>query len=154
MQAGVAQGGIISQSYSACMSKTYLRLHHVKLALYVDDTAVIATSHHPALLVRYLETYLSDPERLLREWRIAINDSKSSATLFAKASRCIPKHRPVQLLREPTQWVDTACYLGVTLDTPLTWLTHIDQVKKESGTETGTPPKQKWSLHQEWSSAA
>jgi len=43
----------------------------------------------------------------------------------------------------------------VTLDTPLTWLTHIDQAKKESGTEAGTSPKQKkWSLHQEWSSAS
>jgi hypothetical protein len=117
---------------------TYLRLHHVELALYVDDTAVIATSRQPTLLVGYLETYLSDPERSLREWRIAINDSKSSAMLFTKASRCSPKHRPVQLLREPTQWVDTACYLRVTLDTPLTWSTHIDQAKKESGAETGS----------------
>ena len=137
---------------------TCLRLHHVKLALYVEDTAIIATSSQPALLVRYLETYLSYPERSLREWRIAISDSKSSAMLFVKASRCILKPRPVQLLGEPIQWVDTACYLGVTLDTPLIWSTYIDQAKKEIGTETGsagTSPKQmKWSVHQEWSSAA
>jgi hypothetical protein len=35
---------------------------HVELALYVDDTAIIATSLQPALLVIYLETYLSDLE--------------------------------------------------------------------------------------------
>jgi hypothetical protein len=29
--------------------------HHVKLALYADDTIIIATSHKPALLVSYLE---------------------------------------------------------------------------------------------------
>jgi hypothetical protein len=28
--------------------------HHVELALYVDDTAIIATSRKPTLLVSYL----------------------------------------------------------------------------------------------------
>jgi len=61
---------------------------------------------------------------------IAINVSKNSTMLFAKAGRRIPKPRPVQFFGEPIQWVDTARYLGVTLDTRLTWATHIDQVKK------------------------
>jgi hypothetical protein len=43
------------------------------------------------LLIKYLETYLSDLEQWLREWRIAISVSKISAFLFAKADRCIPK---------------------------------------------------------------
>jgi hypothetical protein len=29
--------------------------HHVELALYADDTPIIATSHKPTLLVIYLE---------------------------------------------------------------------------------------------------
>jgi hypothetical protein len=53
--------------------------------------AVTAMSHQPALLVKYMETYLSDLEQWLREWRIAISVLKSSAMLFAKASRCILK---------------------------------------------------------------
>jgi hypothetical protein len=35
----------------------------VDLAFYVDDTTVIATSRQLALLVKYLEAYLSDLER-------------------------------------------------------------------------------------------
>jgi hypothetical protein len=100
---------------------------HVKLALYADDTAVIGTSLQLALLVRYLETYLSDLERWLSEWRIAIN-----AMLFAKAGKRISKPRPVQLSGEPIQWVDAAHYLGVTFDKRLTWSTHIDQVRKKA----------------------
>jgi len=73
------------------MSMTCLHLHHVELALYGDDMAVTAMSHQPALLVKYMETYLSDLEQWLREWRIAISVLKSSAMLFAKASRCILK---------------------------------------------------------------
>ena len=56
--------------------------HHVELTLYGDDTAVIATSGKPTLLVSYLESYLNDLQRWLSEWRIAIKVSKSSA-IFA-----------------------------------------------------------------------
>jgi len=96
------------------------------LALYVDDTTFIATSRQPVLLAVYLESYLSDQEQWLREQRITISISKSTAMLFAKISRRIPKLRPVQLFREPIHWVNTACYLGVTLDIQLTWLTDTD----------------------------
>jgi hypothetical protein len=56
---------------------------HLELALYAIDTAAIDTSRKPALFVNYLETYLSDLERRLREWRIAIKVSMISAMLFA-----------------------------------------------------------------------
>jgi hypothetical protein len=42
------------------------------------------------LLVKYLETYLSDLEWWLSEWRIAINVSKSSAMLFVKTEGASP----------------------------------------------------------------
>jgi hypothetical protein len=60
---------------------------------------------------------------------IAVNVRKSSAMLFAKAGRRIANS---QLYGEPIQWVDTARYIGVTLDTRLTWSTHIDQVRKKA----------------------
>ena len=101
---------------------------HVELALCADDTAVIATSRQSAMLVKYLDTYLSDIERWLSEWRIAINVSKCSAMLFAKTGRHIPKPRAVQLFGEPIQWVDNARYREVTLDKRLSWSKHIDQV--------------------------
>jgi hypothetical protein len=78
MPAGVAQGGIISPViFSLYVSDMPSPFRHVDLALYAGDMAVIATSCQPALLVKYLENYLSDLERWLREWRIAINVSKS-----------------------------------------------------------------------------
>jgi hypothetical protein len=48
-------------------------------------------SRKPVLLVIYLELYLSDLQRWLREWRIAIIVSKNNAMLFTKAGRCILK---------------------------------------------------------------
>jgi hypothetical protein len=94
-------------------------------------------SRKSALLIRYLETYPSDLERWLRDWRIAINVSKSNAMLFGKAAWRIPRPRPVQFLGEPIEWVDTARYLGVTLDSLLPWLSHIVQVRKKASQRLG-----------------
>jgi len=63
--------------------------------------------------------------------RIAINFSKSTAIIFARAGRRFMKPRPVKLFGESIQWVDTTCYLGVTLATRLTWSPHIDLIRKK-----------------------
>jgi hypothetical protein len=138
MRAGVAQGGLVSPVlFSLYVNDMPVPSRHVKLALYADDTAIIATSRKSALLIRYLETYLSDLERWLREWRIAINISKSNAMLFAKVAWRVPRPRPVEFLGQPIEWVVTARYLGVTLDSRLTWRSHIVQVKKKASQRLG-----------------
>jgi hypothetical protein len=80
---------------------------HFELALYTDDTAIMATSNKPAQLVSYLESYLTDLEQEVKEWRIPIV-SKGPAMLFAKVGRCIPKPQLVHHFREPIHWVNTA----------------------------------------------
>jgi len=37
--------------------------HQVELALYADDTAVIATSRKPTMIVSYLQSYLKELQR-------------------------------------------------------------------------------------------
>jgi hypothetical protein len=84
----------------------------VELAQCADGTALIATSRDPSLLVGYLEAYHGRLELWLRNRRIAINVSKSTAVLFAKNARSARQPRPVQFLGELIQWVQTARYLG------------------------------------------
>jgi len=106
--------------------------HHVDLTLYTDDTAVIPTSRKPTLLVSYLQSYLNELNRWLSECRIAINVSKSTAIIFARAGRRFIQPRPVTLFGESIEWFDTTRYLGVTLDKVFTWSPHIDQVRKKT----------------------
>jgi len=57
MQAGVAQGGLISPvPFSLYVNDMHSNSHHVELALYAENTAIIATSRKPTLLVSYLES--------------------------------------------------------------------------------------------------
>jgi hypothetical protein len=66
MRAGVAQGGLISPVlFSLYVNDMPSPSHHVELALYADDTAIIATFRKPTLLVRYRESYLNDLQRWL-----------------------------------------------------------------------------------------
>jgi hypothetical protein len=64
MRAGVAQGGLISPVlFSLNVNDIPRPSRHVKLAQYADDTALVATSRSPSLLVAYLEDYLGRLER-------------------------------------------------------------------------------------------
>jgi hypothetical protein len=122
MRAGVAQGGLVSLVlFSLYVNDIATSSRHVDLAQYVDDTALVATSRSPSLLVGHLEAYLDRLECWLRDWTTAINVSNSIAVLFGKAAWRILKTRAVQFVAEPIQWVEAARYLGATLDTQLTW---------------------------------
>jgi hypothetical protein len=73
IRAGVAQGGFVSPVlFSLYVNDMPSPSHHVDLALYSDYTALTATSRKPTLLVSYMESYLSDLQRWLSEWRIAL----------------------------------------------------------------------------------
>jgi hypothetical protein len=64
MRAGVAQGGLVFPVlFSRYINDIPVPSLDVELALYADETAIIATSRKSALLIWYLETYLSDLER-------------------------------------------------------------------------------------------
>jgi len=68
MQAGVAQGGLISPvHFSLYVNDMPSPSHHIELALYADDTPIIAASRNTTLLISYLESYLNDLQRWLSE---------------------------------------------------------------------------------------
>jgi hypothetical protein len=94
MRAGVAQDGIILPIlFNLYVNDKPSPSWHVELALYANDTAVIAMSPQPALLIKYLETYLSELEPWLSIWKKSINVLNSSAILFVKTSMRVQKPR-------------------------------------------------------------
>jgi hypothetical protein len=57
--------------------------------------------------------------------------------LFAKAAWRVPRRQPGQFLGQPIECVDTAPYLGVILDSRLTWPPHIVQVRNKASQQLG-----------------
>jgi Reverse transcriptase (RNA-dependent DNA polymerase). len=88
MRAGIEQGGVISPVlFSFYVNDIPTPSRHLELAQYADDTALVATSKHPALLVKDMETHLSDQEKWLRDWWIAFNVGKTAAISSTQVSR-------------------------------------------------------------------
>ena len=85
--------------------------HHVELALYANDTAIIATSRKPTLLVSYLESCLNDLQWWFNEWTPLIFPRTT-----ARAGRRFIQPRPVTHFGVPIELVDRTRNLGVTLD--------------------------------------
>jgi hypothetical protein len=83
MRAGVAQGGLVSSMlFSLNVNNIPTPSCHDELPQHADDTALVATFRSPSLLVGYVEACFGRLERWLRDWRIDINVSKSTAVLF------------------------------------------------------------------------
>jgi len=95
LHAVVAQDVMISPVlFSMNVSDMPSASHHLELALYADDTAIIVMPCKPTLLVSYLDSCLNDIRRCLSEWRIAIF-SKSNRIIIARVERCFIQPRPV-----------------------------------------------------------
>jgi hypothetical protein len=74
MRTGVVPGGVVYPVlFSLYGNGVSTPSSHVELAMYADDTVLVATFRSPALLISYMETYLSTFEHWLRDWRIVIN---------------------------------------------------------------------------------
>nr|CAD7592658.1 unnamed protein product [Timema genevievae] len=94
-------------------------------------------SHRPhpsSLLVRQFNLYKTPGsvghkqqlEGWLTTWRTSINVEKSTAVLFTWKRKCY-RPAPLQLFGEQIRWADSAKYLGLTLDTKLTWRLHCTE---------------------------
>ena len=156
MRAGVVQGGLTTPVFfNLYVNDMSTPSHHVQLALYADDTVVIVISRKPMLLVSYLQTYLNDLQRWLSDLRIAINVSKSTTIIFARARRRFIEPRPVRF-GKPIKWVDITRCLGVTLDTRLALSPDIDEARKKTAQRMGMlgPLLTREVIYQERSSAA
>jgi hypothetical protein len=95
MRAAVVQGGLVSPVlFSLYVNDIPTPSRHVELAQYADDTALVATSRSPSLLVGYLEDYLGRLERWLRDWRSAGYQPRRSQHFWVQT----PESHPTKIL--------------------------------------------------------
>ena len=85
----------LSSDLQSVSERLFYAFHHIELAQYTDDIALVAMSKQSALLVKYLETRLADLEIWLKDWRIAINVGKSAQlhSLWLDAFRHLVPYR-------------------------------------------------------------
>lgn len=124
LEAGVPQGSVLSPLLFATYTADIPKPERTALAIYADDTAILAHSRSPVLLTRYLQEATDELEDYFRQWRIEVNPEKSTA-LFMARRRLVPQGQ-VTMEGRPIPWRDDVKYLGVKLDKRLNFHAHVD----------------------------
>jgi hypothetical protein len=122
---GVPQGSILGPVLFNLFTHDIPSFPNTQLALYADDAAIFTTSLAYRQVGRYLQPALDGLADYYRMWRLKVNESKTEAIVFSHRPNSPP---PIRMGREPIQWRKEVKYLGVTMDSRLTWGPHIDRV--------------------------
>lgn len=130
IRAGVPQGSVLAPLLFTLYTSDMPRAHHqVEIALFADDTALYTSDRNSRRVCIRLQEALTALGEWFRKWRIEVNPEKSAAVYF---SRGRPNPKAVSLFGKPIPWVKSARYLGVILDSRLTFLPHIKKVSNHA----------------------
>lgn len=125
ISAGVPQGSPLSPTLFNIYISDIPSLTYSQIALFADDTALY-TAHKDLLIGRdRLQEDLDTLTDWLNHWRIQINPDKCQSKMFSlRRLRTIP---PLQIDNSKIPWETKKAvkYLGLQLDTKLTWKEHV-----------------------------
>lgn len=131
IKAGVPQGSCLGPTlFNLFTSDIPTDFPFTTLSLYADDAALMSYSINKNQATKYLQAALDILAAWYAEWRIEINASKTQAILFARARH--PPDIKLKLHGEEINWVNSIKYLGVYLDTKLSWKTHTMTTTKKA----------------------
>ncbi|GBM60583.1 putative RNA-directed DNA polymerase from transposon X-element [Araneus ventricosus] len=130
IDAGVAQGSKIGP----ILFNIYVneipspRNCQTRLRLFADDTDVMSTGESIKVM-EDLNYYLEQLGKWLIMWKIKVNADKCQAVYFTRR-RKVPD--PPKLHRRAIKWSKDTKYLGITLDSRLTYDKHITNIHKKT----------------------
>ena len=130
---GVPQGSVLGPLlFSLFVNEIPNIVKHSKVMLYADDTTI----YHAAKVTSRLEAELNEDIHLLSMWLcnndLNINTEKTKWMFFSRKGRQTEsQHLQFNVLGRPLSRCDTFKYLGVILDSQLSWKDHIQSVRKK-----------------------
>lgn len=133
IKAGVPQGSIIGPFlFNIFTNDIPTDLPNTHLALYADDAAIMSQSFQNLTIEQNLQSSVNILLEWYQKWRIALNNTKTTATLFQRKRPKNAKFKAkpsVTLDGSPIVWQPSSQYLGVTLDSKLNFKTHISNTR-------------------------
>jgi hypothetical protein len=112
---------------------------HCKLAVYADDTALISSikNYDLPVLANRMTSGLAEIGDYFSSWKVNINSKKTEAILFTKSSKMTKLKEAHKIyFNEMLPWKNFVRYLGVLLDSKLTFKAHIDKCRSKAGMVT------------------
>ena len=130
MREGVPQGGVISPTLFLLYINniTTVLPRHVSNTLHADDLAVWSASEYTSFAYRIQEA-VNKVEQWTNDWGLQISEVKTQATVFSLSTS--KEKVAIKLGDKALPQVETPTFLGVKLDTRLSWKPHIEDMEKK-----------------------
>lgn len=128
IKAGVPQGSVLGPFLYILFTYDLPTLSENTVATFADDTAVLAVGENSEDAADKLQTAISLIERWTNKWKININENKSVHINFTNKKTM---YKPVQINNKIIPFVNSAKYLGMTLDAKLRWKEHVKRKREE-----------------------
>jgi ribonuclease HI len=132
MREGVPQGGVVSPTLFLVYINDIVSSvpRHVSNTLHADDFAVWASETSTGTATHRIQTTINRVSSWTNTWALNINTLKTTATLFSLSTS--KEKISLKLDNQQVPQVDTPTFLGVTLDTRLTWKPHIETMEQRT----------------------
>ena len=132
LREGVPQGGVLSPTRFLVYINDILTTisKRVSNTLHADDLAVWNASEHTTTATYRIQEAISSINKWTLDWDLEINISKTNSTLFSLSTS--EEQIKLRLNDGIVPQTDTTTFLGVKLDTRLTWKPQIEKMERSS----------------------
>ena len=139
---GVPQGSVLGPIlFRLFINDTHKSLNNTVIKLFADDTNCFLSGDNFSSLERLAETELNKLQTWINANNLTINydPKKSSYCIFKPRNKCFPPNynRGLKIGINTLKFKETTTYLGLLLDSKLTWENHIQELKKKMVKYTG-----------------
>ena len=132
LEEGLPQGSSLSCTLFLIFINDLPEELQTEKALYADDLALWHTHKLPVFSATALNRDLQRLEAYCNRWKMKINCSKTTYTIFTKSHKVAKQNIRLMLEGKAIQREDNPVYLGVQLDRQLTLKQHARNVKEKA----------------------
>lgn len=129
---GVPQGSILGPLLFLIYINNISELNLIgDITLYADDTCLFYFGDDIQAVTKQAQTDLNTLNTWFLHNLLTINVSKTNYMIFKAKNKIITNLTPLYINNEPIHKVDSEKYLGLTLDSNLTWKPHINKIRSK-----------------------